>query len=438
LHQTGDPTEDVLTGASLVTTSRVATAVARALRLKTSPAALLGEVTATPIGEAGLVAVQVTTSSARLAQRLANSFVQQTIAVGTATMHAAINNELPTIKQQLLSVPPGQRYGSGSLGETLEDLQQLLLQNDPTLASAATAVLPTSPSSPKTKLTLAAGLLAGVLIGVAAAFALHAVDPRLRREDQLRDIFALPILARISRERRARRRTGPLVPSEFKASSEGFRTLRATLTARGLSSEPRAYLVTGSAPSEGKSTTAINLGVALAHGGGSTILIEADFRRPTFAAAFGLQPFYSIEQVLVGEVELSEALVRVTLNGVSLDVLAAHGSGAEFADRLSSSAVRKLVDDANSLADFVVIDSPPLTAVIDALPFAQVADEVLIVARLDHSRLNKLAGLEELLRENGLSASGMVLVGGDEREQQYYGTGRAADTLGPRTGSPSA
>jgi capsular exopolysaccharide synthesis family protein len=440
LHQTGDPTEDVLTGASLVTTPRVSGAVVNALHLHQSPTSLLGSVSSTPIGEAGLVAVQATASSPQLAQRIANAFVQQTIVQSTVTMHNAINAILPTENAQLLGVPLGDRYGPGSLGDQVDELRQLQVTNNPTLVSAATALLPDSPSSPKTKLTLVAGLIAGLLLGVAAAFAFHALDPRIRREEQIREVFDLPILARIAREpgrrrrgrRRGPRRTGPLVPSELKASSEGFRTLRATLTARGLSSEPRTYLVTGSVPSEGKSTTAINLAVALAQGGGSLILIEADFRRPTFATAFKMKPFHGIEQVLVDDVDLADALVPVTFNDTTISVLAAHGSGAEFADRLSFAAVRRLVHDATALADYVVIDSPPLTAVIDALPFAQVADEVLVVARLDHSPLNKLADLEELLRENGVSASGLVLLGGDHRTQQYY---RGADPAESRTSS---
>lgn len=435
LHASGDPTEDVLTGASLVTTPRVAAAVVAALHLKTSPGAVLGEVTASPIGEAGLVAVQATASSPLMAQEVANAFVTQTIAQSTITMHAAIANELPTLEQELAQVQPSNRYGAGSIGNEIVELRQLKLANDPTLLSAATATLPASPSSPKTKLTLVAGLFAGLILGVAAAFAFHAFDPRLRREEQMRELFGLPVLARIAREHprrrgraRRRRRIGPLVPSELKNSSEGFRTLRATLAGRGLSSESRAYLVTGSVPSEGKSTTAINLAVALAQGGASLILIEADFRRPTFATAFGLKPFYGIEQVLVDEVELSDALVPVTFNNTTISVLAAHGSGAEFADRLSFSAVRKLVSGAKLLAEFVVIDSPPLTAVIDALPFAQIADEVLIVSRLNYSSLNKLADLEELLRENGVPASGLVVLGSDHRSQQYYRGAGGADT----------
>jgi capsular exopolysaccharide synthesis family protein len=436
LHQTGDPTEDVLTGASLVTTQPVAAAAVRAEHLNMSAAAALGTVQASPIGQAGLVAVTATASSPGLAQRLANGFVDQTIAQSTARMHAAIQNELPTLQSQLTAVPVSQRYGPGSLGEQVDELQQLLHQNDPTLVNAAPATLPTSPSSPRTKLSLVAGLVAGLLIGVGAAFLFHALDPRLRREEQLRERFGLPVLSRIPYQPHARPR--PLLPDELSPGAhEGYRTLRTILAARARSSESRAVLVTGSSPGEGKSTTAMCLAAALAQGGARVILIEADLRRPTFADSFNLAEFNGIEHVLEGQVELSEAILPVRIESTQLRILPAHASGGDTLG-LSFAVVGKLVNDAKAISDFVIIDSAPLTAVIDALPFAQAADEVVIVARLNQTRLNKLDELDDLLSQNGVKRTGVVLIGEHpmRRVPYYYvdGNGSAGSDAPGRPG----
>lgn len=422
LHQTGDPTQDVLTAASLVTTQPVAAAVVQSLHLKMSPGAALADVQANPIGQTGLVAVQATTSSPALSQALANGFVDQTIALATAKMHAAIDQALPTVKAQLQSVPTAQRYGAGSLGAQLDELQQLRLQNDPTLANAASAALPTAPSSPKVKLSLIAGLLAGLLVGIGAAFLFHALDPRLRREEQLRDRFAMPVLARIPRQPH-RRGTRPLLPSELSPGvQEGYRTLRTIVTARNRSAESRAVLVTGSGPAEGKSTTAMGLTAALADTGARVILIEADLRKPTLASSFRLSGFTGIDSVLSGKVKLPDAMVPVPIHDAVVQVLAARPP-ADRAPHLPFALVEKLVDDAKAIADFVVIDSAPLGAVIDALPFAQAADEVLIVARLGETRLNKLDEVDNLLVEHGANRTGIVLIGEHPAHslQYYYG-----------------
>jgi capsular exopolysaccharide synthesis family protein len=270
-------------------------------------------------------------------------------------------------------------------------------------------------------LSLAAGLFGGLLLGIAAAFAASALDPRVRREEQLRELFpGIPLLARIPRVGR-KRRPGPLVPDQLTLHAvESYRTLRTTLSIRA-GREPQAYLLTGCGPSEGKTTSAMALAVALAQGGSRALLIEADLRRPKIAAALGLTMHFGVEHVLSGEIELADAVRTVSIEGTELRVVAAHRSGAKLADRLSASVARDLIESAKELAEFVVIDAPPLTPVIDALPLARVADEVLVVVRLGETRLAKLRDLDDLLTHQRARPTGLVLIGvSDRAEYGYY------------------
>jgi Mrp family chromosome partitioning ATPase len=438
LHSSSDPTADVLTASLLVTTPQVANASVNALHLHESGGVLLGTVTATPVGQSNLVAVQANASTPQQAQAVANAFARQVIVTRTNALHKAIDAVLPGLRAQQAALSPSQRIASAAtLGAQITQLEQLRLGDDPTITLAAPAGLPLAPYTPKTKLSLAAGLFAGLMLGLAAAFGLHTLDPRLRREEQVRDLLDLPVLAHIPRER-SRTQGRPMVPGELSfVALEGYRTLRTLLTSRA-AGKPRAFLVTGSSPAEGKTTSAINLAVSLAQGGARVILIDADLRRPTIAATLGLRLKYGTEHVLIGEVGLAQALETVRFERTPVQILAVQRGGVDLANRLSFAVSERLISDAKDLADFVVIDSPPLTEVIDTLPLAKLADDVLIVARLGASRLSKLSELHDLLAEQGTRASGLVLVGEAARPGGYYYTEQDLDAPPVRGNSGSS
>jgi Mrp family chromosome partitioning ATPase/capsular polysaccharide biosynthesis protein len=424
LFSSGNQTTDVLTASSLITTPQVAATVAKTLGLHESPSALLGSVTATPVGASNLVAVQATSSSAARAQQIANAFPAAVIATRAAALHRAIAAILPSLRAQAAKLPATLRGEPGTVQDQIDQLETLAARPDPTMTLAAPAVLPASPYTPKVKLSLLAGLFGGLILGICAAFAYQALDPRVRREEELRDVFRIPILAEIPRERtrahRGSRLRRPILPTELSFGAlEGYRTLRTTLVARA-DGRPRAYLMTGSSPAEGKTTSAIGLATALAQGGSRVILIEADLRRPTIAQALNLSVTYGTEDVITGHVELAEALTTAKFDGWPLQVLAVAVPGTALADRLSPTVAKQLVEQALELADYVVIDSPPITDVSDALPLAAIADEVLIVARLGESKLSKLSRLQDMLANQGIYPSGFVLVGEGARRPGYY------------------
>jgi Mrp family chromosome partitioning ATPase/capsular polysaccharide biosynthesis protein len=421
LFSSGDPTRDVLTASSLITTPQVAADVVSTLGLHETPGALLANVTATPVGQSNLVAVQASASSAAQALRIANAFPQAVIATRAAALHEAIAAILPSLQSQSARLPRALRGQPGTVTDQLDQLETLATRPDPTMTLASPAVPPTSPYTPRVKLSLLAALFGGLILGICAAFAYQALDPRLQREEELRDLFRIPILAEIPRERSAgARRRRPMLPTELSFGAlEGYRTLRTTLVARA-AGRPRAYLMTGSSPAEGKTTSAIGLAASLAQGGSRVVLIEADLRRPTIGQALDLPIRYGTEDVITGHVELADALIIAKFDGWPLHVLAVGQPGTALADRLSPTVAKQLVEQAMELADYVVIDSPPLTDVSDALPLAGIADEVLIVARLGVTKLSKLARLQDMLSQQGIYASGFVLVGEGARRPGYY------------------
>jgi Mrp family chromosome partitioning ATPase len=420
LFSSGDPTRDVLTASSLITTPQVAVVAASSLHDGMSPEALLGSVTATPVGQSNLVAVTASASSALRAQQIANAFPRAVISTRAASLHKAIDAIIPSLQAQAAKLPRNLQGQPGTVSDQLSQLETLSNSPDPTMTLAAPAVLSTAPYTPKVKLSLAAGLFGGLILGIGLAFAYQALDPRLRREEELRELFRVPILAQIPRERRRRKARRPMLPAELSFGAlEGYRTLRTMLASRARG-RSRAYLMTGSSPAEGKTTSAIGLAAALAHGGSRVILLEADLRRPTIAQTLDLYVEYGTEDVIAGRVKLANALTVAEFDGWALRVLAVRRPGAAHADKLTPSVARRLISDALAQADFVVIDSPPLTDVSDALPLAALADEVLVVARMGVSKLTKLARLHDMLASQGTNVSGLVLVGESGPRTGYY------------------
>lgn len=437
IHDSTDPTRDVETAARLITGRDVAARVAGDLNTGESPDQLLDQVSAQPVAQSNLVAVTAEASSPELARDLANGFAEAVVTVRTEQLHAQLDDLIVRLEEQLTA--GGATTAAGvDLSAQIAQLETLRAGADPTLRVESRATAPSSPVSPKPKLTLIAALLGGLLLGVGGAFALNALDPRLRREGQLRELFQVPILARIPTETRARTsvlgpryfKVGPhrkfrkaLGPSELSpATYEAYRTLRAVLNARregGTGS--RSILITGPSPSEGKTTTAINLASSFALAGQRVILIEADFRRPTVSPVLRAKPRTGIGKVLLGEVPLERALVPAPKFGDQLRLLLVDKTDEWLPEVLSLPAAGALLDEAKRLADIVIIDSPPLTEVIDALPLAQQVDDLVVIVRLGSSRLVQLERLGDLLAQHGIRPTGFAVVGvGVSEGESYY------------------
>jgi capsular exopolysaccharide synthesis family protein len=449
IRASSDPTRDVETAARLVANRQVAERV----RDRVGPGApdpLLEHVTAEPVAQSNVLAITAEADSGRDAQRVANEFATSSIELQTQKLHDALDKSIANLEARIEALPAEQDTGTGpdgSLRSQLARLQTLRGQDDPTLSIQTRAAEPGGPSSPKKKLSLIAGVLAGLILGTGAAFALQVLDPRLRREEQLRTLYGLPILGRIPRERKGA--STALAPERLSPSTlEAYRTLRATLAAsrRGSrSTGTPSILVTSPSPSEGKTTTAINLASSLALAGNSVILIEADLRRPAIGAALDVTAKHGTGTVLLGVAELEEALVDTQAYGRYLRVLLADsssGASGFMADQLFLPSAQALVEEAKRLADYVIIDSPPLAEVIDALPLAQQVDEVLLVVRLGRTQLTKLQTLGELLARHDIDPVGFNVVGVPDTGDGYYyysantpkpkGRGRPAESAARR------
>jgi capsular exopolysaccharide synthesis family protein len=423
IQQSSDPTRDVETASRLVTNNDVAVRVAKVLKSPQTPAALLGNVSAEPLAQSNIVDVSAQAATPEDAAQLANAFARQTIAEQTEQLHAFIDDVLPGLQKRAKGDTSG--TATDALNATIAELQAKRVGPDPTIRISTEATPPAGPISPRPLLSVVAGIFAGIVLGLAAAFALQTLDTRLRREEQLRRLYRLPILARIPKE--SHTADSPLDPLALSpAASEAYRTLRGTLAVarRSGGTDSRAILVTGSSASEGKTTTGINLATSLAAAGNSVILIESDLRRPSIGRALGVKPTHGVVSVLIESIALEDALVTTEQFGSNLGLLLADYEGGWISELFALPATRELIEHAKEIADYVIIDSAPLTDVVDALPLVGYVDDVLLVVRLGRTQLAKLERLGELLAENGIKPAGFAVIGTPRptsSDYHYYG-----------------
>ncbi len=429
LRESSDPTRDVQTASQLIANIDTARRVAVKIKPSESPETLLSEVTAEPVANSNIVAVIASATSPHRAQQIANAFAEAAVNERTARMHKQIKARLPRLEAIAAAnrgAEPTPEAGGVSVNAQIAELKTLDTGPDPTMRVQTRASLPSAPSSPQTTLSVVAGLIAGLILGVGGAFALQVLDPRLRRESQLRRLYRLPILARIPKAPRSRSGL-PLAPNWAPPIiTEAYRTLRATLTAnprRAGTGEGSVILITGSSPSEGKTTSAVNLATSLALLGKRVILIESDLRRPVIGSIFGARPEHGgVISVLIGQSQLQEALLQTETYGPNLQLLAAEPDYREgwITDLFSTPAATEMIATARQLADYVIIDSPPINEVVDALPLAIAADDLLLVVRIGRSRMDKLHELGELLAENEVRPAGFIVIGTQRPDKSQY------------------
>ena len=190
-------------------------------------------------------------------------------------------------------------------------------------------------------------------------------------------------------------------------------------TARRDSLNGRVVLVTGPSPGDGKTTAAINLASTLAAAGKRVILIEADSRRPSIGRALDMRADVGLASVVTGRRYLVDALLPVGGEDSKLRVLLNSPDEAPAADVLSHLSADTLLLQAQRLADWVIVDSPPLNHVAETLALAQAVEDVVLVVRIGKTNLRDLTELAEMLAQQNIMPAGFVVLGGHARAGYY-------------------
>jgi capsular exopolysaccharide synthesis family protein len=180
-------------------------------------------------------------------------------------------------------------------------------------------------------------------------------------------------------------------------------------------------VISSSIPGEGKSTIAINLAVSLADSGSRVILVDADLRRPSIAEYVGIEGAVGLTTVLIGRAEVED--VVQPLGQTSLDLLPAGQIPPNPSELLGSMAMADLLEQLSGLYDMVLLDSPPLLPVTDAVVLSNLAGGAVVVVGADRIHRPQLLQSLESLETAGAHLFGIVMNKIARREAAAYAYG---------------
>lgn len=265
----------------------------------------------------------------------------------------------------------------------------------------------TTPVAPRPVRNLSLAALLGLLAGVALSVLRGMVDTRMRDGQSLQLATGAPLLGEIPFDGAAR--TEPLIVGDAARSprAEAVRKLRTNLRFVDVHEPARVISVSSAVQGEGKTTMSCNLAIALAEAGWRVLLVDADLRRPKVADYLGIESAVGLTDVLIGEVQVGD--VVQPWGDRSLLVLPAGSTPPNPSELLGSKAMADVLLALRESADIVIIDTPPLLAVTDAVVVAVQADGALLVAQHGRTSLAQAADAARALQSVSVRLLGCVL-----------------------------
>lgn len=414
LTDSGERTRTVQTAASLVDSPAAATQVAEALGEGWTRERVDDQVTVEPLGESDILAVTATADDPQMAARIATDFGRFALAERTERLQAQVAAQIRAAEQAL----PQRGERSSTEEERVAVLRGLAVEDDPTLSLSQEATAPTSPVGAPASVIVILALAAGFTLGSLAAVLIERFGRTVRDAAELEDILPVPVLARVPLHRSSRKSVLDVLPAE----REAFRSLQIQLE-QGSTGATRTVVITSATAGDGKTTVAVNLACALVGAGHQVILLELDLRRPTIGQILKLESPLGIASVLSSGRKLGEILQSPEeLAPLRVAAAGTEGEGATLVEAMNR-RLAALFREARLLADYVVVDTPPLGQVSDALPAVAQADDTLVVARLRNTHSSELIQLRDLVQRTGRHPTGLVVLGDTEPGGLYtYGS----------------
>jgi capsular exopolysaccharide synthesis family protein len=441
---TSPPERDVATNLELLSLDIVRRRTANAL-LRAGNSEAAGEVhlvKVKPAGESDLVEITAEAGSGAAAAQIANTFAAQYVAFrrgisleritrtsqlferrrdglvadrAAALTRARSGGSLRT-RQSAANRALDLRADIRKLNTRIDDLDTLAAVQSGDVRIVDRALPPETPSSPKPRRDALIGGFVGLVVGLALALAREQTDRRLTRPWELEEAFTLPLLASIPRSKALSRKPAVLrnLPLD---EAEEFRRLRANLRSLGIGNGIQSLLVTSSDLGEGKTTVALNLAAAAAAADLRVLLIEANLRKPALGQLLGLPEGGGLAALLEDPArDLAEMAHELRVGRrfseveppMTMDVVTAGRPRSQGSEMLESHRMRELIEESSDRYDLIIVDTPAVNRISDALLMTSMVGAALLVARVGRIKSDEAFRLREQLEKVNANPIGVV------------------------------
>lgn len=269
------------------------------------------------------------------------------------------------------------------------------------------------PVSPNVKLNLAIGTVVGLIFGVGLAFLLEYLDTSVKTLEDVERYLQVPVLAVVPKE------VGVLFKqSGLSPDAEAYRILRTNIEFNRKNPEDNAITVVSGGAGEGKSTTLVNLAYICAQGGYTTLMIDADLRRPRLHTFFDINNSVGLTNYLTTDLVLEDVILQTPVD--NLYFMPSGILPADAAGILNSRRMSELIQDVKQRFDLVLVDSPPILGVSDASVLASEVDLTMIVVQHRKLPRNMLLRVKSTVESVGGRVIGVVLNNVDVRSDSQY------------------
>jgi capsular exopolysaccharide synthesis family protein len=273
---------------------------------------------------------------------------------------------------------------------------------------------PSFAARPRVTLNLALGALVGLVVGLGLAFFIEYLDTSVKTMEDVENLLGVPVLAIIPKNIKLLHKEPGDTPD-----AEAYRILRTNIEFNRKSPDANTLSMVSGGPGEGKSTTLANLAFTSAQGGYSTLIVDADLRRPVQHSIFDLSNKVGLTNYLTTDMRLEDVIVPTSVENLSLlpsGILPSDSVGILNSQRMSD-----MIAELKTRYDIIFFDSPPMLGVSDASVLASEVDQTIIVVQ--HRRFPRamLTRVKQAVLGVGGTVLGVVLNNVDlKHDQNYY------------------